>query len=42
MDDALLENLRAGRITPEKTYHKGQDRKAFGGFLRESSGSDFD
>ncbi len=36
MDDALLENLRAGRITPEEAYLKAQDKKTFEPFVRRA------
>ncbi len=38
MDDALLENLRAARITPEEAYLKAQDKKTFEPFLRRTAG----
>jgi twitching motility protein PilT len=34
LDDAIMEHLRAARISPEEAYEKCQDRKKFRVFLK--------
>src|SRR5204863_9647926 len=34
LDDAIMEHLRAGRISAEEAYDKAQDRKKFRVFLK--------
>ena len=34
LDDAIMEHLRAARISPEEAYDKAQDKKKFRVFLK--------
>ena len=35
LDDAIMENLRHARISPEEAYDKALDKKKFRQFLKE-------